>query len=349
MAIMEQTTEGRWPGTVLAHGRDLVDPALRAAVDTLPPAIHRIASYHFGWCDENGASDRAASGKAIRPALALLSAEAVGGTPESGLPAAVAVELVHNFSLLHDDIMDGDTERRHRATAWTVFGTNPTILAGNALLTLALDVLASSGRAAAHDGMRTLGTAVQDLIHGQWADLDFESREDVDLAECVRMAEGKTGALLGCACALGAAFGGAFGGDSSRVDSLRNFGMSFGTAFQHVDDLLGIWGSPEATGKPIYSDLRSRKKSLPVVAALRSDTAAGRELGALYSGDRELSEAELGRAAELIDAADGRGWSRRQAEDLLERALRELSSAGLAPRPAAELGRLARFAVQRDH
>ena len=345
MAIIEETAEGRQPGEVLAHGRELVDPALRAAVGTLPPAIQRIAAYHFGWCDENGVPDTAASGKAIRPALALLSAEAVGGTPESGVSAAVAVELVHNFSLLHDDIMDGDTERRHRATAWTVFGTNPTILAGDALLTLALDVLAASGHTAAHDGARRLGTAVQDLIHGQWADLDFESREEVELAECVRMAENKTGALLGCACALGAAFG----GDSGRAEPLRGFGLSFGAAFQHVDDLLGIWGSPAATGKPTHSDLRSRKKSLPVVAALRSDTAAGRELAALYSGKRALSEAELVRAAELVDAAGGRRWSHRQAEELLERALRELASADLVPRPAAELGRLARFAVQRDH
>lgn len=345
MAIIEEATEGRSPGAVLACSRELFDPALRSAVDTLPPAIHRIAAYHFGWYDENGVPDDAGAGKAVRPALALLAAEAAGGSPQSGVPAAVAVELMHNFSLLHDDVMDGDTTRRHRRTAWTVFGANPAILAGDALLTLALDVLAASGHDAAQNGMRMLSTAVLDLINGQRADLDFESRQDVDLAECVHMTEGKTGALLGCACALGAAFG----GGSGQVESLRAFGRSFGMAFQHVDDLLGIWGNPEVTGKPIYSDLRSRKKSLPVVAALRSGTTAGRELATLYVRDGPLSDVDLVRAAELVDAAGGRGWSQRQADDLLARALSELHSADLARRPAAELAALAQFATQRNH
>ena len=345
MAIVEETTESNPPGLILARSRELVGPALRSAVDALPPAIRRIAAYHFGWCDENGAPDHAGSGKAIRPTLSLLAAEAVGGTPEAGISAAVAVELVHNFSLLHDDIMDGDLTRRHRPTAWTVFGANPTILAGDALHTLAMDVLAADGHEAAQDGMRMLSAAVLELISGQMADLDFETRNDVDLAECVRMAEGKTGALLGSACALGALFG----GDRGRAEPLRRFGACFGTAFQHVDDLLGIWGSPEATGKSIHSDLRSRKKSLPVVAALRSDTRAGRELATLYLRERELSETELVRAAELIEAAGGREWSRRQADDLLAHALRELHDADLVRRPAEELGALARFATHRDH
>lgn len=345
MAIIEETTEGNPPSVILARGRDLVTPALRAAVDTLPTAVRRIADYHFGWCDENGVQGDADSGKAIRPTLSLLAAEAVGGTPEAGVSAAVAVELVHNFSLLHDDIMDGDVSRRHRPTAWTVFGANPTILAGDALLTLAMDVLAASGHEAAQDGTRMLSTAVLELINGQAADLDFETRPDVDLAECVRMVEGKTGALLGCACALGAAFG----GDRARVESMRRFGVFFGTAFQHVDDLLGIWGSPGSTGKSIHSDLRSRKKSLPVVAALRSDTPAGRELATLYLRERNLSDTELVRAAELVDAAGGREWSRGQADTLLLRALSELHGADLVGRPTEELGALARFAIHRDH
>lgn len=345
MAIIEETTAGDSPSMILARSRDLVTPALRAAVDTLPTAVRRIVSYHFGWCDENGVQGQADSGKAIRPTLSLLAAEAVGGTTESGVPAAVAVELVHNFSLLHDDIMDGDRTRRHRPTAWSVFGASPAILAGDALLTLAMDVLAASGHEAAQDGTRMLSTAVLDLINGQAADLDFETRHDVDLAECVRMVEGKTGALLGCASALGAVFG----GDRTRAESLRRFGVFFGTAFQHVDDLLGIWGSPEVTGKSIHSDLRSRKKSLPVVAALCSDTPAGRELASLYLRERDLSDIELVRAAELVDAAGGREWSRGQADTLLLRALNELQGTDLIERPAGELGALARFAIHRDH
>jgi geranylgeranyl diphosphate synthase type I len=285
-------------------------------------------------------------GKAIRPALALLSAQAVGGTVAAALPAAVAVELVHNHSLLHDDVMDGDLIRRHRPTAWSVFGVNPAILAGDALLVLALDVLAGSGHPATTQGIRMLSAAVQDLLEGQSADLSFEQRAEVELAECVRMAERKTAALLGCACSVGATFG---DGRPEQVAGLRSFGMHLGLAFQHVDDLLGIWGDPAMTGKPVHSDLRSQKKSFPVVAALASETPAGRELATLYRRDEPLSETDAARAAELINVAGGRAWSQAQADDLLGRAMQELQSASPAPRAAAELTALARLATHRDH
>jgi geranylgeranyl diphosphate synthase type I len=262
------------------------------------------------------------------------------------LPAAVAVELVHNFSLLHDDVMDGDKTRRHRATAWAVFGVNPAILAGDALLTLALDVLAGSGHPQAQQAIRVMSGAVQQLLDGQSADLAFEERADVGLAECVRMAEGKTGALLGASCALGALFG---GGRPDQVEHLRSFGEQVGLAFQFADDLLGIWGDPEVTGKPVYSDLQNRKKSLPVVAALTSDTPAARELDSLYHTERQLTGADLARAAELIETSGARAWSQTRADDLLARAREHLRAAQPAERAAKELDALARLATRRDH
>jgi geranylgeranyl diphosphate synthase type I len=160
------------------------------------------------------------------------------------------------------------------------------------------------------------------------------------------MAEGKTAALIGCACALGAAFG---GGRPEQVGYLRGFGRRLGLAFQHVDDLLGIWGDPAVTGKPVHSDLCSRKKSFPVVAVLTSQTPAGRELAELYHRDQPLSGTDAARAAELIDIAGGRAWGQAQADGLLAQAMRELQSASPAPRAAAELGALARLATHRDH
>jgi geranylgeranyl diphosphate synthase type I len=346
VTTLDVMTAGRSAREMLAWSRDLVEPALRSAVDTLPPSMLHIAGYHFGWWDEQGHPVRVNGGKAIRPTLVLLSAQAVGGTAAAALPAAAAVELVHNHSLLHDDVMDGDLTRRHRPTAWSVFGINPAILAGDALLVLALDVLAASGHPAAMDGTRMVSAAVQDLLDGQSADLSFEQRTQVELAECVRMAERKTAALLGCACAVGAAFG---GGRPEQVTQLHGFGMHLGLAFQHVDDLLGIWGDPAVTGKPVHSDLRSQKKSLPVVAALTSETPAGRELAAFYHRDEPLSETDAAHAAELIDIAGGRAWSQTQADDLLAQAMQELQSASPAPRAAAELGALARLATHRDH
>src|SRR5262249_35921949 len=157
-----------------------------------PPSMSRIAGYHLGWWDEHGHPAQVNGGKAIRPAFVMLSAEAVGAAAAAAVPAAVAVELVHNHTLLHDDVMDRDLTRRHRPTAWSVFGVNAAILAGDALLALALDTLASSGHPAAIEGTGMLAATVQDLLDGQNADLSFEGRAEVELAECVRMAQGKT-------------------------------------------------------------------------------------------------------------------------------------------------------------
>ncbi len=369
MATMQERPPARVAHDALVRSRTTVDPAMRAAVDTLPPEIRRIAGYHFGWWDEHGQPDRANSGKALRPALVLLTAEAVGGPPgtphdngsvaeggagvssadlpcNAALPAAVAVELVHNFSLLHDDVMDGDVTRRHRRTAWTVFGSSAAILAGDSLLTLAINTLAGSGHPAAADGIRAVTTAVQALLGGQSADLDFENRTDVSLAECLAMVRAKTGALLGCSCALGAYFG---GGTPDQIHHLRSFGEQLGIAFQHMDDLLGIWGDPAITGKPVFSDLHTRKKSLPVVAALTSGTPAGNELATLYHQESPLTEADLARAATLIDTAGGRTWSHTQADHLLTQALYHLQATDPTPRAAGELTALARLATQRDH
>jgi geranylgeranyl diphosphate synthase type I len=328
----------------LAWSRELVDPALRAAVETLPGSMRRIAGYHLGWWDQHGVRTKP-GGKAVRPTLTLLCAALVGGSPREAVPAGVAVELVHNFSLLHDDVMDGDLTRRHRPTAWSVFGIGAAILAGDALLTLALDVLAASGHPAAAPGMRTLSAAVQELVDGQCADMDFEQRSTVDVAECEAMAAGKTAALMGAACALGGSFG---GGSAEEVRHLRAFGEHVGLAFQHVDDLLGIWGDERTTGKPVFSDLRNRKKSLPVVYALTSGMPESGELAALFAGTEALTDEELRTAAELIDRAGGRAWSQEQADQLMAQALARLEH--LRPTPAAtELTDLAHRLTTRTH
>lgn len=351
MTAHADVTQARPAREVLAWGRELVDPLLREAVDTLPPAMRRITGYHFGWweADECPSAAGSAGGKAFRPALALLAAEAAGQDAASALPAAAAVELVHNFSLMQDDVIDGDLTRRHRPTAWSVFGPGQAIVAGDALLTLAFDVLSAAEPAGTRDGTQILHEAVLELMEGQHADLSFEERSDVGLAECLDMARGKSGALLGCACALGGWFGGARPG---QVNQLRGFGVQLGVAFQLVDDLLGIWGDPEVTGKPVHADLHRRKKSLPVVAALTSGTAEAAELASLYYRDQPLSDAEVRRSADLVDRAGGRGWSQHRAGELLASALEQLHAAvpttGPAGRATAELEGLAYLAVHRD-
>jgi geranylgeranyl diphosphate synthase type I len=177
-------------------------------------------------------------------------------------------------------------------------------------------------------------------------DLAFESRTDVRLGECVRMAQAKTGALMGCACALGAL---SASDDERSIGPARAFGEQLGFAFQLIDDILGIWGDPAVTGKPVHSDLSSRKKSLPVVAALTSGTEAGSELAALYGGTGPLPDDDLASAVALVTAAGGRRWAEAEASRQLEGALAELHGFGVSARATAELEALARLVTTRDH
>lgn len=329
---------------ILDAGRELVAPALRDAVGRyLAPRMGHVASYHHGWSDAEGRPTGHRGGKLVRPALALLSARAAGHTAAEGLPAAVAIELVHNFSLLHDDIMDDDTERRGRATAWTVFGVPDALLAGDALLTAATSVLLDSDGAGARSATARLMTATQRMISGQTADIDFERRDDVTLAECVRMAGDKTGALLSGACSLGADLVGA---DAALVDQLAEFGEHVGLAFQLVDDLLGIWGDPKTTGKAVGADLRAKKKSLPVVAALNSASSA--ELRGLYLSPEPLAEAEVLRVGYLVERGGGRDWARDEASRQITAAQECLAAAGIPDAVRDDLGQIAAFITGRQ-
>jgi geranylgeranyl diphosphate synthase type I len=214
------------------------------------------------------------------------------------------VELAHDFSLLHDDIMDRDTMRRHRPAAWVAYGEPLALLTGDALLVAAFDLVPEGPPAAA------FRAAALELCAGQSADLSFEKRTSVGLPECLRMAEQKTAALLSLACRLGALSAGV---DTRVADLYRQFGRHLGIAFQLIDDILGIWCDEHVTGKPVRSDLRSRKKTLPVAAALSSGTAAGDELAALLSRSEIPDDRAVHHAANLIDAAGGRDWAEAEA------------------------------------
>ncbi|MGH3829258.1 MAG: polyprenyl synthetase family protein [Pseudonocardiaceae bacterium] len=286
-----------------------------------------------------------ASGKVVRPALVLLSCAAVGGDPKAGLSAAVGVELVHNASLLHDDIIDGDQMRHGRPALWGVLGLPAAILAGDALFFLAMQVLAGSPIPLCDSGMGELMGAVQKLIEGEYTDTLLEDRQHVSLAECETMVAGKTGSLIVAACGLGALAGGA---SERQAAHLRAFGHHLGIAFQLVDDVLGIWGDPDRTGKPVRSDLRARKKTFPVVATLAAKEAASLELERLFACGVSLSDEEARRAVELIEAADGKAWAINKSEQHHVAALEHLRAARPAVAVVAELAALTEFIIGRD-
>jgi geranylgeranyl diphosphate synthase, type I len=325
--------------------RGRLTAALCDALERLDPASREQALYHLGLREPDG-SPGPGAGKAVRPALALLSAEAGGGRAEEGLPGAVAVELVHNFSLLHDDLMDGDTERRHRPTVWSRWGPAAAILTGDALLALASEVLLEARSPHAPAAARLLAATVRELVRGQVEDVAFEERGGVTVPECLAMAAGKTGALLAASATIGSVLVGAPPG---IIVALRAYGTQLGVAFQLVDDLLGIWGDPALTGKPVLADLRARKKSLPVAYALHRGGAAGRELARrLIDGTPTGDEARLRQLAALVEEAGGRDWAGAEARRRVACAEEALAGADLPDAPRAELVALAHHLVERD-
>ncbi|MFF0743862.1 family 2 encapsulin nanocompartment cargo protein polyprenyl transferase [Streptomyces sp. NPDC004111] len=342
-------TGGRGDGAgaagLLARTRTAVDPRLRATVESLPGQVRRIARYHFGWEQADGTPSEGTAGKAIRPALVLAAAQALGGDPQQAVRAAAAVELAHNFTLMHDDVIDEDPTRRSRPTVWTVFGIPDAIITGDALCALALRLLAEDPHPASAKAASRLSACVIELCEGQQSDCAFEQRapQDVTIDECLTMAEAKTGALLGCACALGALYAGA---GEEEVDALDAFGREAGLAFQLIDDLIGIWGDPAHTGKPAGADLASHKKSLPVVAAMASGSSAADELAELYRGPA-MDASAVRRAADAVERAGGRDWAQGQAADRMARAVQHLSRAVPDLTAADELLALAEFVTRR--
>lgn len=330
---------------VLLRARELVTPALRSAVDVLSPELRPLAEYHLGWVDAEGRPTGGDGGKGVRQALAVLSAEAVGAPPLVGVPGAVAVELVHNFSLIHDDVIDEDAERRHRPTVWALFGIGRAVIVGDALLALAQQVVLDRavGVGVGARAARCIADATAAMIAGQALDMAFESVPSVDVAGCLAMEAGKTGALLGCASAIGAVLAGV---SDETVAALHSYGMELGLAFQAVDDLLGIWGDPVRTGKPAWSDLRQHKKTLPVAAALAVGGPKAEELAEVLAYEH-LEEAQVARAAVLVEECGGRSAATDEADQRLASALSALEVADLVPSAAEELAEVARFVVER--
>ncbi|MCD9194517.1 polyprenyl synthetase family protein [Streptomyces albireticuli] len=329
--------------------RSLVEPALTTAVRSLHPLPRLMTSFSLGWCDADGRPTTAPGGKGIRQALAVLGTEAVGAPGDLAVPAAVAVELVHTFSLVHDDIMDGDERRRHQESAWKAFGTGPAVLTGDALFALAVSTLAGAGGDHSGAAVRHLAEAMGELVHGQADDLVFESRpwtgpDAVGIPEYQAMAARKTGALLGCSAALGPVLAGA---PPLLVGALSEAGRQLGLAFQAVDDLLGIWGDPAATGKPVHSDLRRRKKTLPVLAAMALDPAAARHLVGLLDSGIAVDADDAYHAAAIVEEAGGREFALEDARRHVASARECLRAVPLAERAADELVEIAEYLLDR--
>lgn len=322
----------------------LIEDALQAHLAADRSPLGATARYVLGWEDRHGAPLRA-GGKRIRPALCLFAGELFGAAPEVILPGAVAVELIHNFSLVHDEVQDRDAERHHRPTVWAIHGEGQAINAGDYLITRAIDALAGGATPPDHAvaALRVLNGAMARMIAGQWSDIAFEARLDVTAAEYIEMIRGKTGALLGAPLAIGATLA---GGSSEQAGSLQLWGETVGLAFQVRDDYLGIWGNPDFTGKSNVNDLLRKKKTLPVVHGFEHDPSGA--VRAAYEQDA-ISEADVPVIVGALERAGTPEFVRDQAARLTADADRILADFEL-PEPArTALRAIGAYLVERDN
>jgi geranylgeranyl diphosphate synthase type I len=337
-----------------------LEAEMRAVVRAADPhhaGLFGMLRYHMGWADASFNPCQARTGKRVRPVLCLLACEACGGDWEQALPAAAAIELLHNFSLIHDDIEDRDETRRGRPTVWSLWGEAQGINAGDTMFALAqLALLRLSERAVPATtvvaALRLLNRTCVALTGGQHLDIGFESRSPlghvVSIADYLAMIEGKTGALVACACEMGALIATdpdstAGSGRSARREHLRSFGRHLGLAFQMRDDVLGIWGDPALTGKPVGADIVRRKKSLPILHGLERSA----ELRALLAQET-LSAADVHRATELLQGTASREYAERLAQEHHAQALAALEEANLQGPAAQALQELAQRLFSRE-
>jgi geranylgeranyl diphosphate synthase type I len=303
----------------------LLEAEMRAALesdDRLLP-FYDMMRYHLGWLDADLRPVQAPAGKRLRPLLCMLVCEAVGGQVEHALPAAAALELIHNFSLIHDDIEDDSETRRHRTTVWKLWGMPHGINCGDGIYSAALLRLAHlRGRGVlperALEAQRIVVETCLRLTEGQYLDMEFESRMDVDMDGYLAMIGRKTASLIACATRLGALLGGASG---PVVEAYARFGKNLGLAFQVIDDILGIWGREDETGKSACTDIVTRKKTLPVVYVLQDP-----ELQALYA--HELGQEDVESVMAILDRHNAQGFAVQQAAHYSALALQSLRETG---------------------
>lgn len=334
----------------MEHYLTALENELRACVvspDSAYDTYYGIFRYHLGWTDTNFVEVKTETGKRVRPLLCLLSCDAAGGDWQRALPAAAALELAHNFSLIHDDIEDNSDERRGRAAVWKVWGLAHGLNAGDGMFVLAhlaLDRLSTRGLSLAECAAvhRVFDEATLALCQGQFLDLAFETRLDVTPAEYLQMIRGKTAALIAASTRIGAMLATE---DARIVEALARFGENIGCAFQITDDVLGIWGDPAVTGKSAATDILTKKKSLPAIIGL-SDVRVGAAMRALYA-QTTLTQDDVARVLALLEQIDAREQTQAYADEFRARALDALDATGINNRPIEQVRELAERMTRR--
>lgn len=320
--------------------------AVLGATGERPDLFHGMIHYHMGWVDAELQPASVHPGKQIRPLLCLLACQAAGGDWQQALPAAAAIEILHNFSLVHDDIEDASPTRRGRPTVWQLWGIEQAINAGDAMFALAhlaMSRLEVRGVPApiVVQALRRFDETSLRLTQGQHADMDFEKRDEVSVADYLAMITGKTAVLISLCTELGARIAGA---SSEQIEHYTQFGLNLGLAFQVQDDILGIWGDETVTGKSAATDISTRKKTLPVLYGLSQSG----DLRQLYS-QKENDQNFVSQVIHLLDENGARAFTQAKASAYSDGAVAHLHAAGPTGEAAAALHQITNMLLQRQH
>ena len=337
------------PGMFNEYRADIGN-ALRDALDNQDP-VYNLLRYYMGWVDTEGNATSGTEGKYLRPTLCLFSCEAVGGSRCLAMPAAAAMELIHNFSLIHDDIQDRDETRHHRKTLWAIWGIPKALVAGNVLRIVAdstLDDLQSvgvpSGRAL--PVIRQLTQAYLEMIEGQYLDISFEGQSEVGLKQYLDMIARKTGALIRCSFTMGALIGSQ---NIADANAFRESGRALGFLFQVRDDILGIWGDEESTGKPVGADIRRKKNAFPAVYSMSQARGEDkRHLLSIY-GKSELSDTDVEDVLHIMEVLNVREHAHALAVEEAEVAMEALAAVEMNQSARREYENLLEFLLHREH
>jgi geranylgeranyl diphosphate synthase type I len=331
--------------------RPEMEAELKYVVGRASLRLYDMMRYHMGWIDESGRARRDGAGKRLRPVLCLAACRALGGNWRAALPVAAAVELVHNFSLIHDDIQDASVERRGRPTVWYLWGQPQAINVGDGMHALALSSLLRLGDAGiSHEktvrAATILGEASLKLCEGQYRDISYESELDIKVKDYLSMISGKTAALFACSVEIGATIA---SNDEPSIARIRNFGQALGMTFQMHDDVLGIWGDEKTTGKSGSSDIQMKKKTLPVVYALEKSTGEDRQrLQQIYRKDT-ITPADEEEVTGILDSLQARSYAEGVSVRYYDQAVSELNALEVPEAQKAELKAIAAFLLDREY
>ena len=327
--------------------REILDASLREAVSEKLSYTATPIEYHMGWSSSSGKSIKSTEGKRLRPALMLFACMSLGGKIESVLPPAIAIELVHNFSLIHDDIEDRDTQRHNRPTVWSVWGEPKAIHLGSILYDLAFLQMKNAPHVPPERllyASSRLSESSFEMMKGQYLDISFEGRAQVSTKEYIEMIAFKTASLISCAMDIGVFIG---TGNRKLAASIAIIGRQIGQLFQIRDDILGIWGDVQSTGKPVGADIRRKKKSFPIVCAMEvANKPSTVELNYIFSKPL-LDDRDVEKVLVTLDKANVKSHSEATTQQIASRILKEVERAKLPADFRISIEELVDFLVTR--